>query len=340
MSKKNNHGLNYTSGMLQSWNKFCFTGGIMEVNVSLPGTGTVSGLWPGVWTLGNLARAGHGATTDGIWPYSYDSCDIGVTANQSSTQASFLPGQRLNKCVCSGDHPNPGIGRGGPELDVLEGAASDGRFRNQGSVSQSAQIAPFDANLDVKASALTLQTGTIGKVGKTIINSYQGGVYQEAVSAVTGVDATFFGGLGFQTFAMEYLPTGQVPSQDGYVQWSVAGQNTFKINDSAIGPNPASQVSQRLISREPMSIVLNLGMSDSFSVADFANLVFPVVFHIDFVRIYQHPDRHSITCDPPDMPTSQYIQDHYNAYVNPNLTTWAQAGYSFPDYSLRNAGQC
>ena len=32
------HNLNYTGGMLASWNKFCFTGGIFEANVSLPGS--------------------------------------------------------------------------------------------------------------------------------------------------------------------------------------------------------------------------------------------------------------------------------------------------------------
>lgn len=32
-----NHGLDYRSAMLQSWNKFCFTHGYIEVNISLPG---------------------------------------------------------------------------------------------------------------------------------------------------------------------------------------------------------------------------------------------------------------------------------------------------------------
>lgn len=32
-----NHLLQYKSGMLQSWNKFCFTSGYIEVAVSLPG---------------------------------------------------------------------------------------------------------------------------------------------------------------------------------------------------------------------------------------------------------------------------------------------------------------
>lgn len=28
---------NYTSGMIQSWNKFCFTGGVIEISVQMPG---------------------------------------------------------------------------------------------------------------------------------------------------------------------------------------------------------------------------------------------------------------------------------------------------------------
>ena len=57
--------------MLTSWNKLCFNTGYIEVSVSLPGSPTAPGLWPGmslskyqvsnvyltalaVWTLGNL----------------------------------------------------------------------------------------------------------------------------------------------------------------------------------------------------------------------------------------------------------------------------------------------
>lgn len=58
----------FGSGMVQSWNKFCFSGGgIVEFRValggfvedpSLPGGGTtVPGLWPGLWMFGNLGRA-------------------------------------------------------------------------------------------------------------------------------------------------------------------------------------------------------------------------------------------------------------------------------------------
>lgn len=53
-----NHGLSYKGGMITSWNKFCFTGGLIEASVQLPGKYDVSGLWPAIWTMGNLGRAG------------------------------------------------------------------------------------------------------------------------------------------------------------------------------------------------------------------------------------------------------------------------------------------
>lgn len=60
-----NHGLNYRSGMINSWNQACFKGGMLEISVSLPGPGGASGLWPGAWTMGNLGRPGYRASTDG-----------------------------------------------------------------------------------------------------------------------------------------------------------------------------------------------------------------------------------------------------------------------------------
>lgn len=34
------------SAMVQGWNKFCMTGGIVEFSAKLPGQSTVGGLWP------------------------------------------------------------------------------------------------------------------------------------------------------------------------------------------------------------------------------------------------------------------------------------------------------
>ncbi len=66
LSEKPSHDLQYTGGMMSTWNKFCFTGGLLETNVSLPGANNVFGLWPAVWTMGNLGRAGYGASLEGM----------------------------------------------------------------------------------------------------------------------------------------------------------------------------------------------------------------------------------------------------------------------------------
>jgi beta-glucanase (GH16 family) len=144
-----NHGLNYRSGMVQSWNKLCFTGGHLEASISLPGSGQTSGFWPGFWAMGNLGRPGYSATTDGMWPYSYDDvCDAGMLKNQSQPDGlSWLPGMRLPACTCTGeDHPTPGRSRSAPEIDVIEASVGllDNLHNLVGVVSQSAQFAPFD----------------------------------------------------------------------------------------------------------------------------------------------------------------------------------------------------
>lgn len=68
ITKESIHDLEYRSGMVQSWNKMCFQGGYIEVRVQLPGSSQIGGFWPGAWTMGNLVRAGHGATSEGVWP--------------------------------------------------------------------------------------------------------------------------------------------------------------------------------------------------------------------------------------------------------------------------------
>jgi beta-glucanase (GH16 family) len=71
------------TAVIQTWNRFCFTSGYVEASVSLPGKNNVYGLWPAIWSLGNLGRAGYGGSLDGLWPYSYDACDVGTLKNQT-----------------------------------------------------------------------------------------------------------------------------------------------------------------------------------------------------------------------------------------------------------------
>lgn len=102
---------NYQSAMLQGWNKFCFTGGIVEVSARLPGDAYTGGLWPAMWLLGNLARATYVGSSNNIWPWSFDTCRPGSLQHQqlfsacnTATHYDFLPRQ----------------GRGAPEIDILE----------------------------------------------------------------------------------------------------------------------------------------------------------------------------------------------------------------------------
>ncbi|TDL22109.1 beta-glucan synthesis-associated [Rickenella mellea] len=346
MTEQQNHDLNFQSGMLTSWNKLCFTTGYLEVAVSLPGDGVTPGFWPAIWTMGNLGRAGYGATTEGMWPYTYDSCDVGTFPNQTDksgnppaasngspggTELSYLPGQRLSSCSCpNSDHPGPSdsIGRGVPEIDVFE-AQIDTTLR-RGQVSQSYQVAPYDYQY---AWNNATPATTIADATQTRFNTYKGGVFQEALSAVTYVDPANYGGNGYGTYAFEWWSDPKHRDQS-YINWFSGGVQSWGITTASLPGNSVTEISQRLISEEPHYIIFNLGMSPGFQQQDFKNLKFPATMSIEYVRVYQREGAHNTGCNPSNYPTTDYINDHLNAYTNPNLTTWEQAGYKFPRNSL------
>ncbi|KAK6459550.1 glucan synthase subunit [Scheffersomyces xylosifermentans] len=327
-----NHNLFYRSGMVQTWNKFCFTQGKIEMSARLPNYGNVSGLWPGMWTMGNLGRPGYLATTDGVWPYSYDSCDVGITPNQSSPDGiSYLPGQRLNSCTCnSGDHPNPGVGRGAPEIDVIEAEVSTDKFLvhpNLGIASQSLQIAPMDIWYYPDYDFVSIHNASV-----TSMNTYTGGPFQEAISGVTNLNVTWYergdGDHLFQSYGFEYLND----NDKGYVTWFVGQEPTFTVYSNSLHPN--GNIGWRRISKEPMSIVMNLGISNNWAYIDWPSIIFPCTFRIDYVRVYQPADSINVGCDPTGYPTYDYIQSHLNIYENVNLTHFTDGGYTFPKNKL------
>jgi len=309
LEKFPNHNLQYRSGMVNSWNQLCFKGGVFEVSVSLAGPAAVPGLWPGAWTLGNLGRPGYKATTEGVWPYTYDSCDVGITPNQSdSSGISYLPGQRLNSCTCKGeDHPSPGTGRGSPEIDILEGSVD--MTNRIGVVTQSFQVAPFDVNYRPNSNFLQ-----IPNYETTQMNTYCGGPFQQAVSGTSLLNNAWYDGKAYQKYAFEYVPG----TTEGKIAWFVGNDQTFMMDGRAIGPN--GNIQARHVSEEPMSMILNLGISESWTQILYGDLKFPTTMHIDYVRIYQKPGETLLTCDPPGYPTTEYIKNHPLPYNNPNVT--------------------
>ncbi|KZP04728.1 glycoside hydrolase family 16 protein [Athelia psychrophila] len=141
---RSRHGPDHHGGMMSSWNKFCYTGGMVEMAVSPPGAANIVGLWLACWMAGNLGRAGYGTSLEGTWPYTYDECDVGTTPNQTlnglplaaTTQRrrferhrrALIPaGQRVSRCTRPGES-HPGsihsdgtyVGRSAPEIDIFE----------------------------------------------------------------------------------------------------------------------------------------------------------------------------------------------------------------------------
>ncbi|EDR03474.1 glycoside hydrolase family 16 protein [Laccaria bicolor S238N-H82] len=347
MKEVQNHNLNFMSGMLTSWNKLCFTTGYIEVSLSLPGSVTAPGFWPAAWTMGNLGRAAYGATTEGTWPYTYDSCDSGTFIGQTGKNGqpassatggatggpiSGLPGQRLSACSCPGsDHPGPkyDVGRGVPEVDIIEARIDTSRVVGQ--ASQTFQVAPYNYQLQfVDTSPAT----TIYNQSMTQVNSFKGNSLQQSVSALADIGSQFYGGQAYAPYGYE-LWSDPNNRQDGYITWFSNGKPTWTVTSASVGPDPVSQVGQRLISEEPMYVVLNFGMSPDFQPQDYKHLVFPSQMFVDYVRIYQREGvNNGMTCDPPNRPTANYINQHSVPYNNPNLTTWASANFSFPRNSL------
>lgn len=340
-----NHNVNYRSGMLNSWNQICFQGGALEVSVSLPGPGGAPGLWPGVWSMGNLGRPGYKASTEGLWPFTYNSCDAGITPNQSQTDGlSYLQGQKLPSCTCAGeDHPTPGTGRGAPEIDVFEGSA-DPNLR-LGVITQSYQVAPYDVWYQPNYDYLHIRDYNF-----TQLNGYCGGPFQQAISGQTALNNSWYDGNNYQKYAFEYDPGVGANAQ---ISWFVGEDVTFGMNGQAIGPN--GNVGARVVSEEPMSVVLNVGMSNSWTGIDIGALRFPTMMRVDYVRWYQRPGQHSVTCDPPGYETTEYIKNHPSAYHNFNLTVcasswrfcipwlireqnWDETGYAWPKHKLNS--QC
>ncbi|KAF7301973.1 hypothetical protein MIND_00763400 [Mycena indigotica] len=343
-----NHNLQYRSGMVQSWNKFCFTRGYIEVAVVLPGpNANTKGYWPGVWTMGNLARPGYTATTDGTWPYTYSSCDVGTFPNQTladgsgpaaalkteagsakyNNELSWLSGQKLSACSCPGsDHPGPDVtvGRGAPEIDIFEAEVNKTNSIGQ-VVSQSAQFAPFTH--DYNYLTQTTDQWNIFNTGISRPNGYKGSAVQQAVSGLTNVPGEGFQGSGkkFIKYGFEYWSDPKDPSS-GFITWQVDGTPSIRMGAGAVGPDQGSGgsgVGQRLIPVEPMSIILNLGISKNWETPDLSTMVFPAEMLIDYVRVYQRDGEMNVGCDPKDYPTMDYIRNHLPAYSNANTTTWA-----------------
>lgn len=238
---------------------------------------------------------------------------------------------RLPSCVCdrSESAGTGSYGRSSPEIDIIEasvGGITDGR--EVGVVSQTFQLAPFDDFYEPNYKYVEIYNDSI-----TTMNTYTGGPYQQAFSGVSTLNNQWYqnptSGAGrFQTYGFDYVPG---TSPDSMIQWYVGDEPVWKLQASSLGPN--GNIGARPISEEPMSIIMNLAISQSFANVLFAELQFPAIMKIDYIRIYQSGTS-SVTCDPSGWETTDYIAKHPAAYNNVNVTRWADAGYDMPKNKL------
>jgi hypothetical protein len=129
--------------------------------------------------------------------------------------------------------------------------------QGQGQVSQSYQLAPYDDSYQFQNTT----TGAYEFYDNTItaFNTYLGGYYQQAASALTMVDENLYynqpGDSGqFAVFGFEYN-SNEKSREDGYITWVSQGKKSWTMTGKGLAPNAKTEIGQRLIPEEPMTLV-------------------------------------------------------------------------------------
>ncbi len=355
--KKTRVTKHFRSAMLQTWNKFCFTGGIMEAEVILPGKHNVGGLWPAFWLLGNLARHTYVGTSEHIWPWSSTTC----------TRKSFTA-QAVSACDRATHYGlEQGVGRGAPEIDVFE--VQPGNIKgNTGPFLKTTVGQPFmSASFQVAPGRSANRPGpgewpgptqwykglTPGR--NTSLNILFYGDYNhflddvhpaeqdywsDAISMNRQLDQTYFESP--HVYRVEWEP----PTEGfgGYLHWFLDGELVFALNGAGI--QAAGYGAE--ISSEPSYILLNTAISKQWgfphecpancpckqydcnsehweSACGFSEGFCDMIktrpqYRINWVRVYQDPQNpiHKVGCSTPERPTRRFIEAREHLYKSPS----------------------
>jgi hypothetical protein len=239
--------------MIQSWNKFCFTGGIIEAEVALPGKSEIGGLWPAFWLLGNLARHTYVGSSAHVWPWSETGCTKKSQDSQLISGCHNVAHYGMQK----------GVGRGSPEMDIFEVQpgnvkANHGVFLEmpvgQPFMSASYQVAPGRASNRPGNSYWPgpgqWYPGLIGGPNTSLNIQFYGnynhfrGDYDPSVSDYWSDALSFNRQLNQSHFQKRhrYRLEWQPPTEDdfGYLHWFLDGQLVLAIpgkslNDTGLG---------------------------------------------------------------------------------------------------------
>ena len=270
----------FKSAMLQTWNKFCFTGGIIEAEMALPGRHDVGGLWPAFWLLGNLARHTYVGSAQHVWPWSTSVC-TDKTARGVQLVSACNPIQHYGL--------HAGKGRGAPEIDIVEVQAGSvqagtGEYLNmdvgQPFLSSSYQVAPARLPRPIEGQSpspgqwydhLTSGVNTslnilfYGAVNHFVFDESQD-YLSDAISYNRQLDDSHFG--KFHKYRVEWeLPDANGSAENnytkptyGHIRWYMDDQ--FILEVDGLGLHTSGTGSE--ISSEPMYIILNTAVSSQW----------------------------------------------------------------------------
>ena len=237
----------FRSAMLQTWNKFCFTGGIIEAEVELPGKSTIGGLWPAFWLLGNLARHTYVGSSEHMWPWSSNVCTARSFDAQHISACSEVAHYGLEK----------GVGRGSPEIDIFEVQAGPTKGNHgvflrtsvgQPFMSASFQVAPGRPSMrpgpgywpgpgqwyeGLKGGKnASLNIGFYGNYNHFIgdLHPEKSDYWSDAISFNRQLEERHFNGT--HIYRLEWdVPTEE---KDGYLHWFLDGELILAINGTGI----------------------------------------------------------------------------------------------------------
>jgi beta-glucanase (GH16 family) len=333
------------SAMLQGWNKFCFTGGIVEFRAQLPGDPSTGGLWPALWMLGNLARATYVGSSDFMWPYSYNKCD-----------PKRMMSQEINACQKVSHYGmEPGVGRGAPEIDLIESMQGNAERLPNTNITRpyqscSLQIAPgishdrpqlghqpkkghWYSGMEYNMHNKTKSELNPFFYGVTLEHKPKSYTYQaDALSANTGLNESYY--TEQHTYRVEWDP----PEEDGtggHIRWYTDDVFVYSVKGADLA------ITGGEIPSEAMYLLMNVAIASSWGFpapcpegcdcscfecgkSECACALpegycdnYPAHFEIDYVRVYQavNESKHTLGCSPEKKPTEVFIKGHKERYM-------------------------
>ena len=279
--KKERVTKHFKSAMIQSWNKFCFTGGVMEAEIALPGKHDIGGLWPAFWLLGNLARHTYVGSSEHVWPWSSSVCTEKSKTAQLISACDRVEHYGLHK----------GVGRGAPEIDVFEVQAGNvkantGTFLKmpvgQPFLSSSYQVAPgrlprpgegwwpapgqWYNNLTggLNTSLNIAFYGTYNHF-RDDTNPAEQDYWSDAISYNRQLNESHF--MKFHRYRVEWdLPdkngteANNYTETFGYIRWFLDDQFILEVNGEGLNASGTGAE----ISSEPMYMLLNTAISSQW----------------------------------------------------------------------------